>query len=129
MKTIVTQTFLLGLVSICLALHPGAAGGAGFAIGEQSALAGGTGGAGVARATDPAAAWFNPAATVCTPGLAASAGLLVLVPGIHASAKDGSWDQGLTTGPRLPPHFYLSYAYGPFAAGTAVNVPFGSSVT
>jgi len=101
---------------------------AGFAIVEQSALAGGTGGAGVARASDPAAAWFNPAAASSRPGLAASAGLLVLMPGIQAAALDGSFDEHLVTGARLPPQVYVSYTRGPVAGGAALNVPFGSSV-
>jgi long-chain fatty acid transport protein len=122
-------TMIRYATALALLLSPIAAHAAGFAVTEQSALAGGTGGAGVARASDPAAAWFNPAATAGRPGLSASAGLLVLFPGIEASAADGSWDQGLTTSPRLPPHFYVSYGRGPFAGGVAVNVPFGTAVT
>lgn len=124
-----TNTMTRCTAIITLVLSPLAAHGAGFAVVEQSALAGGTGGAGVARASDPAAAWFNPAATAGRRGLSAAAGLLVLFPGIEATAADGSFQQELTTSPRTPPHFYLSYGHGPFSGGVAVNVPFGTAVT
>ncbi len=52
---------LLGTMTL-LALNAHEASAAGFALVEQSAVAGATGGAGVARSTDPAAAWYNPAA-------------------------------------------------------------------
>lgn len=101
---------------------------AGFLLVEQSSIAGGTGGAGTARSSDPAAAWYNPAALASGSGLRASAGLLVVVPSLGAHALDGSWEATTDGGPRLPPHLYLSYSRGPWAAGLAFNVPFGSGV-
>ena len=50
-------------------------------------------------------------------------------PVISARALDGSWEeQTEATPPSTPPHVYLSYAHGPWAAGLSFNVPFGSSV-
>jgi long-chain fatty acid transport protein len=115
------------LIALLLAL-PATARGAGFAVVEQSAVAGGTAGAGVARASDPAAAWYNPAAFAGRRGLFAAGGLLVTVPKLNAAALDSSWGSDVQTGPRTPPHIYLSYAHRPFAAGVSVNVPFGSAV-
>ena len=48
---------------------PSLARGAGFELAEQSALAAGTGGAGVARQGDPGAVWYNPAALADGDGL------------------------------------------------------------
>lgn len=111
------------------ALAPGEAPAAGFAISEQSPKAGGTGGAGVARCSDPAAAWYNPAALADGQGWRASVGLLLAFPMIQAEALNGRW-AALTdsSSPSTPPHAYLSYAWGPLAAGISFNVPFGSSV-
>jgi long-chain fatty acid transport protein len=95
---------------------------------EQSPVAGGTGGAGTARAGDPSAAWYNPAAAAAESGLAVAAGILIAVPMLHADALDGSWSEEVSHSARTPPHLYLSYTYRPFAAGVSVNVPFGSGV-
>jgi long-chain fatty acid transport protein len=119
---------LLGTMTL-LALNAHEASAAGFALVEQSAVAGATGGAGVARSTDPAAAWYNPAALADGGGLRAAAGILIAVPQLSARALDGRWDEQTVGGPSTPPHVYLSYAHGPFAAGLAFNVPFGSGVT
>lgn len=102
--------------------------GAGFAIVEQSAVAGGTAGAGVARAWDPAAAWYNPAALAGRSGFHASAGILVVAPRLEAAALDGAWSARTESPARVPPFAHLAYGRGPFAAGLALGVPFGSSV-
>jgi long-chain fatty acid transport protein len=126
--TISSKNMVLCLALACC-LTPAAASAAGFALVEQSAVAGATGGAGVARSSDPAAAWYNPAALAGGGGLRAAAGLLVAIPQLAAHDLGGSWDERTTTGPSTPPHLYVSYGRGPFAAGLAFNVPFGSGVT
>ena len=117
---------LLGLISL---LAAPAAWGAGFAVSEQSPVAGGTGGAGVARAGDPGAAWYCPAALADGGGLRLGAGILLAFPQITAAAQNGNWDARTSGTPSTPPHVYLSYARGPWAAGLAFNVPFGSTVS
>jgi long-chain fatty acid transport protein len=116
------------LLAVAAVLDPRTGDAAGFAIVEQSALAGGTAGAGVARAWDPAAAWYNPAALAGRAGLSAAAGLLVLAPTLQATATDGAWTGETSSPPRTPPYAYVSAGWGPFAGGLAFNVPFGSSV-
>lgn len=102
---------------------------AGFAVSEQSPVAGATGGAGVARASDNAAGWYCPAALADGSGWRLAAGLLLAFPVITTEALDGSWEeQTAASPPSTPPHLYLSYAQGPWMAGLAFNVPFGSTV-
>ena len=93
-------------------------------------MAGGTGGAGAARCSDPSAAWYNPAALADGKGLRAAAGVLLAFPNISAADLAGRWEaQTDGTPPSTPAHVYLSYARGPWAAGLSFNVPFGSTVS
>ena len=102
---------------------------AGFAISEQSPVAGATGGAGVARSSDNAAGWYCPAALADGNGWRVTAGVLLAFPMITTEALEGGWDeQTAATPPSTPPHLYLSYAKGSWTAGVAFNVPFGSRV-
>jgi long-chain fatty acid transport protein len=110
-------------------LVPAAAGAAGFAVADQSAVAGGTAGAGTARDADPSAAWYNPAGLADGGGLRLGAGLLAAAPSLTAEARDGAWSAGSVSGVSTPPHLYGSYAVGRHAFGVAANVPFGSGVT
>jgi len=98
-------------------------------IAEQSPVAGGTGGAAVARADDPGAAWYNPAALADGSGWRISAGVLLAFPEITAEDLDGKWRaQTANSPPSTPPHLYLSHARGSWVAGLSFNVPFGSRV-
>src|SRR5690606_33403542 len=56
----------------------------GFAVAEQSAVAGGTAGASTARSDDAGAAWYNPAALTDGGGLRLGAGFLAAMPSLHA---------------------------------------------
>jgi long-chain fatty acid transport protein len=116
------------LLVIVALMVPAAARAGGFAIGEQSAVAGGTGGAGVAREGDPAAAWYNPAALAGGGGWRFGFGVLAALPQVSAQAMDGSWATDAEARLKTPPHLYMSRAAGDFAAGLALNVPFGSGV-
>ena len=100
----------------------------GFEIAEQSAAAGGTGGAGVARSDDPGAAWYNPAALVDGGGLRLGAGILAAASAVHAEAMDGSFHADTQGGAAPLPSLMASWARGDLAAGASVGVPFGASV-
>ncbi len=99
----------------------------GFQIVEQSAAAGGTAGAGIARTDDPAAAWYGPAG-IEGDGWRFAAGMLAVSPRVQARATDGSWSERTEQAVKTPPQLYASWARGRFATGASVNVPFGSGV-
>ena len=56
------------------------------------------------------------------------AGLTVAMPSLRAEAIDGSWSAESETGASTPPYLYASFAHERWAAGVAVNVPFGGGV-
>ncbi|MBS1118762.1 MAG: Long-chain fatty acid transport protein [Deltaproteobacteria bacterium] len=101
----------------------------GFAVTEQTAVSSGTGGAGVARADDPGAAWHDPAALADGGGWRFDLSLIVARPSLEARALDGSWAASTDAGWSTPPHLDLSYAHDRWAAGVSLGVPFGSGVT
>lgn len=117
------------LLAVALVLSPFSARAAGFALGEQSAVAGGTAGAGAARADDPAAAWYAPASVASESGWQSSVGLLGVSPSVEARALDGSWSNRTRSDLKTPPAAYLSWAGRGRALGVSVNVPFGSGVS
>lgn len=101
----------------------------GFALAEQSTVAAGTGGSGTARADDPGAAWYNPAALADGGGLRVGIGIMAAMPALRAEAMDGSWATDSESAPATPPHLHVSHAVGKLAYGIAAGVPFGSGVT
>jgi long-chain fatty acid transport protein len=103
--------------------------GAGFALAEQSATAGGTGAAGAAREGDAGLAWYNPAGLADGRGWRSGAGLLLARPVLEAKAMDGSWASENEAAWATPPNLSLTYAHGAWAAGVWVGVPFGSGVS
>jgi long-chain fatty acid transport protein len=113
-------------IAIVAAAAPARAGG--FAVGEQTATASGTGGAGAARDDEAGAAWTNPAALADGGGLRLALGVVVAHPAVDAEAMDGSWQAATESGWVTPPHLQASFARGGWAAGVAVGVPFGSGV-
>ena len=116
------------VLTVALVLAAPAADAAGFALVEQSASAGGTGGAGTAREDDAAAAWYNPAATADGDGWRSAVGMLGVSPQVSARATDGSWRASTQPALKTPPHVYLSHARGSRTAGLSINVPFGSGL-
>lgn len=100
----------------------------GFAVPEQTAVSGGTGGASVARADDPGAAWFAPSALADGGGLRLDASLILARPSLEARALDGSWTASNDSAWSTPPHLNVSFAAGDWAGGVSVGVPFGSGV-
>lgn len=122
------MTRLLAAFAIVLSVAPVARAG-GFAVTEQSAVAGGTAGASTARSDDPGAAWYNPAALADGAGFRLGVGALAALPSLHAEALDGSWSAQSESQVSTPPHVNASFASGNWAAGIALGVPFGSGVT
>lgn len=117
----------LSLVLLASAVPMARAGG--FSVAEQSAVAGGTAGAGTARADDASAAWYNPAALTDDGGIRIGVGLTMAMPSIEAQAMDGSWSTDSESGLKTPPHLYLSHSRDRLAYGISVGVPFGGGVS
>jgi long-chain fatty acid transport protein len=118
------------IVSSWLSLLGAAASAAagGFAVGDQSVSAGGTGGAGAARSEDPGAAWYNPAALADGAGLRVGVGLIAAMSSLHAEAMDGSWSEDSQQGASPLPSLHASFADGNLVGGISIGVPFGASV-
>lgn len=124
-----TNTFVSAAALAAAIALPATASAGGYALSEQSTVAGGTGGASTARADDAGAAWYNPAALADGGGLRVGLGVLAAMPSVHAEAMDGTWQSETESGVSTPPHIYASYAAGDLAYGIAVGVPFGGGVT
>jgi long-chain fatty acid transport protein len=114
----------LALLATLCASTPALAGG--YAVSEQSAVAGGTGGASTARADDAGAAWYNPAALADGGGLRLGFGVIAATAQLSASG-DG-FDADSESQLKTPPSLHASYAIGDLAFGLAAGVPFGSGV-
>ncbi len=119
---------LVGL-GLGLGLGLGTAQAGGFAIAAQTAVSGGTGGAGAGRADDPSAAWHAPAALADGGGLRLDASLIFARPALEARALDGSWTTENARSWSTPPHLDASYALGRWVLGASLGVPFGSGIT
>jgi long-chain fatty acid transport protein len=114
---------------LCSLFIAGTAHAGGFEVAEQTAVASGTGGAGVARGDDPGAAWYDPAALADGGGLRFDLSLVFAHPALEARALDGSWTTSNLSAWATPPHADASYARDRWAAGISLGVPFGSGVT
>lgn len=99
---------------------------AGWSTADRSVAAMGSGGAAVARADDPGANAYNPAAGATLPGLHASIGALVAAPSL--SAEGSGWSAATAGGASVPPHLHLRWAGETLAFGASVTIPFGSAV-
>jgi long-chain fatty acid transport protein len=100
----------------------------GFGLGQQSATAGGTAGAGAARQDDAGLAWYNPAALADGAGLRLGVALTLARPTFSAEAVDGSFETTSDTRWWPVPHLDASFARGDFVAGLSLGVPFGNTV-
>ena len=100
---------------------------AGWSTADRSVVAMGTGGTGAARARDPGASSYNPAAGALDVGFAASVGLLLAAPLLSAEAP--GLEASTRGGPSTPPHAHLRYSGERFTFGASFGVPFGSQVT
>lgn len=117
------------VVAAAIVVVPAGARAGGTMVVEQSAVAGGTAGAGTARDGDPSAAWYCPAALADGLGFRAGVGLMLAMPSIEARDPEGAWRASTEPSVSPPPHLHLSYAQDRWAAGLSVNVPFGGGVT
>jgi long-chain fatty acid transport protein len=118
---------LAAVLSVALLASVAHAGG--FAVSEQTTTSSGTGGAGAARDDEAGAAWTNPAALADGGGLRVGLGLTLAHPVVDAEAMDGSWQSSTESRWATPPQLQASWAFGRWAAGVAVGVPYGSGVT
>lgn len=121
------RTLLIAAVAGVAA--PGSARAGGFAVSEQSAVAGGSGGASTARSDDAGAAWYNPAALADGGGLRIGAGLFAALASVSAEGLGGEWSAETERGLKMPATVQASFASGRWVAGLSVGVPFGSGVS
>ncbi|MCX5746619.1 MAG: outer membrane protein transport protein [Proteobacteria bacterium] len=114
-----------------LLLVPSIASAGGLSVGEQNAVASGTAGASTARADDPGAAWYDPAALADGGGWRFGFSLALAHPSLEArSASPASaWTTPSDPAWLTPPHLDASVAIDRWAAGLAVGVPFGGGVS
>lgn len=107
---------------------PAVAHAGGFAIGEQSVVAAGTGGASTARADDAGAAWYDPAALADGGGWRIGINLVAAMASLQAADPAGTWSAQTEGGVAPVPNLHLAWAGGDWAGGVAVGVPFGGDV-
>lgn len=113
-------------IAILVAAAPGAAHAGGFTTVDRGVVALGSGGTGTARADDPAANVYNPAAASTDRGFVLSAGMVLGLPSI--TAKSDSFEQASDKDLVTPPMLHVRFGNGDYAAGASLTVPFGSSV-
>jgi long-chain fatty acid transport protein len=100
----------------------------GFAIGEQSVVAAGTGGASTARTEDAGAAWYNPAALVDGGGWRVGVNVVAAMASLHAEDPAGEWTAETEGGVSPVPNLHLGWGRGAWGAGVSVGAPFGGDV-
>ncbi len=119
----------LGFTVLAAALaSPAAVHAGGYAIGEQSVVAAGTGGASTARDDDAGAAWYNPAALADGGGWRVGINVALAMSRLDAADPDGAWRTQTEGGVAPVPNLHLAWADGAWAAGASVGVPFGGNV-
>lgn len=99
---------------------------AGLSSTDRSVVAMGSGGTGAARADDPGANVYNPAAGVTVPGLTLGVGTLIAAPRLNADG--GAWRSSTAGGASVPPHVHARWSNETFGFGASLTVPFGSEV-
>lgn len=125
----------LGAIAVAAALlSPSLVHAAGSELADQSVLAAGAGGAGVARQGDPGVVWYNPAALADGYGFRGGVSTFLAIPHISATSTDARYaptDQPAATnwGVATPFAAHLGWSGGRFGAGLYVGTPFGASVS
>lgn len=113
---------------IFLLLFPATAHAGGFAIGEQSVVASGSGGASTAREGDAGAAWYDPAALIDGGGWRAGVNVVAAMATLEASDPDGAWSSETEGGVSPLPNLHAAYASGAWGGGVSIGVPYGGNV-
>jgi long-chain fatty acid transport protein len=114
------------LIVIGVLAAGGAAHAGGYEVPETAASTGGVAGAATARADDPSAAWYDPAALVDGAGWRVGAG--VMLPFTRLEAVTPTWSASTQGGPLPVPDLFASRAWSDWAAGLSVTVPYGGDV-
>ena len=121
---------VLAAAALMLSTSPARAGG--YEVAQQAASAGGTGHAGVARGSDPAGAWYNPASLADGAGfrlsIGASLGQSTIVAGSLDGAADGPWSAETDNPLSVPPFAYTCFSHKWWSVGLTANVPFAGGV-
>ena len=99
---------------------------AGYTTADTSVVSMGMAGTGVARSSDPAAAFINPAALLFGKGLTLSGGAIMALPSIEADL--GSEAIATEDSLSFPPNLHIGYSDETFAAGASFTVPYGSGI-
>jgi len=120
-------------LALAIASLPSLARAAGFELADQSVVAAGAGGTGTARQSDPAAAWYNPAAQADGAGFRGSAALILAIPRITAKSTQDALapsDQPTTNDLNVATPFALNlgYAWGRWAVGLYAGTSHGVTV-
>jgi len=113
---------------VILVTMTGTASAGGFAIGEQSVVAAGSGGASTAREGDVGAAWYDPAALIDGHGWRAGVNVVAAMATLSATDPDGAWSSETEGGISPVPNLHLAFASGAWGGGLAVGVPYGGNV-
>jgi long-subunit fatty acid transport protein len=117
---------LVGRLALLALMLPGSALAGGYELAPQSAAVAGVAHAGAAISEDPAAIWFNPAATADDGGLRALVG--ITLGGSTVRAEGDGWE-GRTANPvSTPPYLYLSYSHAWWSVGATVNLAYAGGV-
>jgi long-chain fatty acid transport protein len=121
------------LLSIAIVAAPSLTRAAGFELADQSVVAAGTGGAGVARQGDPGAVWYNPAALADGAGWRAGVSLFLAMPRLTASSTDMTFAPGAKPtdtqlGVSTPFAAQLGWSRGRWAFGLYAGTSHGSSI-
>jgi len=106
---------------------------AGFELADQSVVAAGTGGAGVAREGDPGAVWYNPAALADGAGWRGGVSLFLAVPRLTASSTDTTFAPGAQPtdtqlGVATPFAAQLGWSRGRWAGGLYAGTSHGTTI-
>jgi long-subunit fatty acid transport protein len=117
------------LLTAALSLLPALGRGAGFELADQSVIAAGTGGAGVAREGDPGCVWYNPAALADGNGVRAGVALFLAVPRLTATSTDGAFmPTDSVVGVATPFSAQLGWSRGRWGVGLYAGTSHGSSL-
>ena len=116
------------LCLLAIALRASLASASGFGLFQHGARAIGQAGAFTARASDPSAMTYNPAAITKLNGLQLEAGLDMNNPTINYKSQTGSFQARHII--QFPPAIYLTWRpkSGPFALGLGYDSPFNDSL-